>query len=78
MPEISAVTMMAARSPSQGLPVLKVTIKAETAPMAIIPSTPRFKMPERSQITSPMVAKSNGVPATSVRCITEIMISSNV
>ena len=34
-----------AEAPSHGLPVVKVTIKALTAPMAIIPSTPRFRMP---------------------------------
>ncbi len=76
--DINAEAMMAASSPSHGLPVVKVTIKAVTAPMAIMPSIPRFKIPDRSQITSPMVANSKGVPAISVRCKTEIMISSKV
>ena len=37
--------------------------KPATAPMSIIPSTPRFRTPERSAKISPIAAKSRTVPA---------------
>ena len=74
--EMSMPARMAATIPSHGFPETKVTIKAVTAPMAIMPSTPRFRMPDLSQMTSPMVPSKSGVPATSVRCATEMTISS--
>ena len=38
------------------------TQKAVTAPMSIIPSTPRFSTPERSASSSPRPARTSGVP----------------
>ena len=74
--EISMPARIAAHSPSQGLPVCWVTMKAVTAPTAMTPSTPRLRIPERSQMISPMVPRSRGVPATSVRWATDMITSS--
>ena len=57
---------IATATPSHGDPVVMVTIKAVTAPMAITPSTPRLRIPDLSHIISPVVARSRGVPATIV------------
>src|SRR3954469_25090870 len=47
---------------SQGLPVETAVEKPATAPMSIIPSTPRFRTPARSAKISPIAANRNTVP----------------
>ena len=53
---------MATTTPSQGLPVAAALANPATAPMSIIPSTPRFRTPERSAKISPMAANRMIVP----------------
>ncbi len=53
-------------TPAQTLPVLKAAAKPVTAPMIIIPSTPKFRIPERSVKISPRVAYSSDVPPRTV------------
>jgi hypothetical protein len=53
----------AAAIPHQLLPVNTVTRKPDTAPISIMPSTPRFIIPERSASISPEAANKSGVPA---------------
>ena len=67
---------MAASIPSQGFPVVKVTMKAVTAPADMSPSIPRLMIPPLSETISPRVARSSGVPAMMVRVSTETMRSS--
>src|SRR5690606_22050953 len=64
--ENSAPTRMAAKMPSQADPVMKATPKPVTAPMIIMPSTPRLRTPERSTTSSPMAAISSGVAAVAM------------
>ncbi len=59
---------MAASTPIHGLPVAMVTLKPVIAPISIMPSTPRFKTPERSEKISPSVAKSKTVPLATPAC----------
>ena len=54
---------IAARTPSHGLPVLIAIEKPATAPMSIIPSTPRLRTPLRSAKISPIAANSEDRPA---------------
>ena len=56
---------MAANMPSHADPVSCATPKPATAPMIIMPSTPRLRTPERSTTSSPMAAISKGVAAVS-------------
>ena len=49
-------------TPSQGFPVEAATENPATAPISIIPSTPRFRTPDRSAKISPIAAKSRMVP----------------
>ena len=44
-------------------PVRCAAPKPATAPIAIMPSTPRLRTPERSTTSSPMAASSKGVEA---------------
>src|SRR3954447_23025924 len=55
-------TSIAAMTPIHGLPVDRVVEKPATAPMSIIPSTPRFRTPARSAKISPIAANRNTVP----------------
>ena len=55
-----AATVMA----SSGLSVFSPVKNPMTAPMSIIPSTPRLRLPDFSVISSPTVANTRGVPAT--------------
>src|SRR5690554_6822942 len=72
--ENSAPTTMAARTSSHGDPVVSATPKPVTAPMIIMPSTPRLSTPERSTTSSPTAARSSGVAAVK----TVIRIASNI
>ena len=49
-----------ARMPIYGFPRIDVAAKADTAPISIMPSTPRFNTPLRSATNSPVAAKING------------------
>ena len=53
---------IARTSPSQGLPVETAVENPATAPMSIMPSTPRFRTPARSAKISPIAANSRTVP----------------
>lgn len=53
-------------APSQGEPVERATAKPVMAPITIMPSTPRFKTPDRSTTSSPMAAISSGVAAVAM------------
>ena len=53
---------IATRTPSHGLPVATPVAKPATAPISIIPSTPRLRTPDRSAKISPIAAKSRMVP----------------
>src|SRR5690606_28324692 len=64
--ENSAPTRMAAKTPSHGEPVVSATPKPVTAPMIIMPSTPRLSTPDRSTTSSPMAAISSGVAAVAI------------
>ena len=55
------LTAIAASRPSARLPVAWAVANPLSAPINIIPSTPRFRTPPRSANTSPMVAKSTAV-----------------
>ena len=50
-----------ASTPSQGLPVSKVTAKPAMAPHSIMPSTPRLSTPLFSTTSSPVAASRMGV-----------------
>src|SRR5687768_13402945 len=54
---------MAASAPTRGLAVQNVTANPLSAPISIIPSTPRLSTPARSQRISPRQAKSMAVAA---------------
>src|SRR5690606_12677309 len=56
--------MTATNTPTKGLPDSTAPIKPKTAPMIIMPSTPRFSTPDRSTTSSPMAASKSGVDAT--------------
>ncbi len=47
-------------NPRTGLPVSTATTNPPKAPMIIIPSTPRFRTPERSTTVSPSAASRIG------------------
>src|SRR5690606_654914 len=64
--ENAAPTAMAANTPSHGEPVVCATAKPVTAPMIIMPSTPRLSTPERSTTSSPMAAIRSGVAAVAM------------
>ena len=49
--------------PSQAEPVYCATANPVTAPMTIMPSTPRLSTPDRSTTSSPNAAMSSGVAA---------------
>jgi hypothetical protein len=54
---------MAASTPSSGEPVTNAAPKPHTAPITIMPSTPRLSTPERSETSSPRAASNSGVAA---------------
>ena len=54
--------MAATRTARPGPPSVCDTKNAVTAPISIIPSTPRFRTPERSASSSPRPASTSGVP----------------
>ena len=58
---------IAATTPSHGLPVDSATENAATAPISIIPSTPRLSTPDRSAKISPIAANSRIVPLATPR-----------
>ena len=64
---ISPPASIAAPRPSQALPVETVVEKPATAPISIIPSTPRFRTPARSAKISPIAANSSTVPVAMPR-----------
>ena len=43
--------------PAYGFPIIKTEPRAATAPVNIMPSTPRFSTPHFSEINSPVPAK---------------------
>jgi hypothetical protein len=53
----------AGSAPIEGEPVMSAAAKPQTAPMIIMPSTPRLSTPERSTTSSPIAASSSGVAA---------------
>ena len=59
---ISPPASIAVARPSQALPVETAVEKPATAPISIIPSTPRFRTPDRSAKISPTAANSSTVP----------------
>ena len=59
-------------NPIAGDPVFTEMINPQTAPVIIIPSTPRFKTPARSATNSPVAAKRIGVAAL-MRAATSMM-----
>jgi hypothetical protein len=61
-PASPATTIATTRTIHPGPPRLCETKKALTAPMSIIPSTPRLSTPERSASSSPRPARTSGVP----------------
>src|SRR5690606_2569956 len=64
--EKSAPTRTAANKPSQAEPVICAMAKPDTAPISIMPSTPRLSTPERSTTSSPMAAIRSGVAAVAI------------
>src|SRR5690606_33514033 len=64
--EKAAPTRMDAMRPSQGEPVMYAAAKPETAPMIIMPSTPRLSTPARSTTSSPVAAIRSGVAAVAM------------
>ncbi len=52
--------------PSQAEPVVWATANPATAPMTIMPSTPRLSTPERSTTSSPSAAIRSGVAAVAI------------
>ena len=62
----AAPTRTAANTPSQGEPVVMATPNPVTAPITIIPSTPRLRTPERSTTSSPIAAIKSGVAAVAM------------
>ena len=50
----------------------EVTAKPVTAPISIIPSTPRLRTPDFSTTSSPSAARSSGVAAPTTVITTEI------
>src|SRR5690606_14754856 len=64
--ENAAPTTMDANTPIHGGPVDCATAKPVTAPMIIMPSTPRLSTPERSTTSSPIAAIRSGVAAVAM------------
>src|SRR6476660_8629658 len=60
---IAAPARIAPRIPTQALPLQIVKATPASAPISIIPSTPRLRTPERSLSSSPRQAKRIAVPA---------------
>ena len=60
----AAPASAATAKPSAGEPLWIATTKPITAPVIIMPSTPRFRTPDFSTTNSPMAAKISGVAAT--------------
>ena len=58
---------IATTTPSHGLPVDTAVEKPATAPISIIPSTPRLRTPLRSARISPIAANSEDRPARDAR-----------
>ena len=58
----AAPASIAAATPSHGFPVATTVAKPATAPISIMPSTPRFTTPARSAKISPRAAKNRTVP----------------
>lgn len=48
-------------NPNQGFPVKRVPATPANAPVNMIPSTPIFKMPDRSEMISPKDTNKSGV-----------------
>ena len=63
MSDIMTPAKMAAAMPSDSEPVRLATAKPATAPITIMPSTPRLSTPERSATSWPCAASSKGVAA---------------
>ena len=61
--DIAMPAPIAAATPRAADPVVYAAAKPATAPITIIPSTPRFSTPERSVTSSPIAASSSGVDA---------------
>ena len=57
---------IAAAIPAAADPVVYAAAKPDTAPITIIPSTPRLSTPERSTTSSPTAASSSGVDAVMI------------
>src|SRR5690606_3061344 len=64
--EKRAPTRTAANNPSHAEPVICAMAKPDTAPISIMPSTPRLSTPERSTTSSPMAAIRSGVAAVAI------------
>ena len=61
MTDSNAPAIPAQKKPYMGTWVLTAIMKPMTAPVIIIPSTPRFKTPDFSTTASPMAARRTGV-----------------
>ena len=62
------------RAPSHGLPVATTVENPATAPISIIPSTPRFRTPARSAKISPIAANSRIVPVATPAARTRLEV----
>src|SRR5215218_10528108 len=69
---MTAPASSAPRSPIQALPVQFMTANPLSAPISIMPSTPRLRMPERSANVSPRAAYRMAVPAGTAAASTEV------
>ena len=72
----AAGTIIATSKASQGFSVFRATRNPVTAPSAIIPSTPRFKTPAFSEMSSPMHARYKRAPNETVVLSIPIMDAS--
>ncbi len=64
--------IIAATMPTSATPVTEVTAKPVTAPISIMPSTPRLRTPLFSTTSSPSAARSSGVAAPTMVMKTEM------
>jgi hypothetical protein len=76
--DINTPAAMPANTPSQRLPVSKVTAKPAIAPIDIMPSAPRFRTPDFSAINWPSATMISGVPATMVANRIEVRIEPSI
>ena len=60
--EKAAAARTATTRPANGLPVLVVTQNPVTAPISMVPSTPRSRTPLRWVRIAPVPARTTGVP----------------